>query len=199
MKKLALIVGIGTFTFVSCGGENTETENNEGTDTTAAVVEEVEEDEPSGKILLSPRMEATAMIDENEIYVDYGAPSVRERAIWGELVKYDKVWRAGANETTAFTFSADTKLNGNDIAAGTYAFFIIPKEGAEWTVVLNEEWSVEEHDAWGSSHYDEAKDVLRFDVTPEWSEEITETLTYSVDEAGISFAWEKARFTIAVG
>ena len=198
MKKLALIIGIGTFTLVSCGGENSETENNEETDTVAEVVEEVEE-EPTGKILLSPRMEATATIGENEIYVDYGAPSVRERAIWGELVKYDKVWRAGANETTAITFSADTKLNGNDIAAGTYAFFIITKENADWTVIFNEEWSVEDHDAWGSSHYDEAKDVLRFDVTPEWAEESTEMLTYSVDDSGISFAWEKARFTITVG
>ena len=52
----------------------------------------------------SPRQEAHGMTDGAHITVDYGAPSVKGRVIWGELVPFDKVWRAGANENTTVTF-----------------------------------------------------------------------------------------------
>lgn len=196
MKKVAFILGLGIFSFYGCGES---TESLETTDSDTTTVAEVIEEEPTGKVLLSPRMQANGNVNGVEVAIDYGAPSVRERAIWGDLVKYDKIWRAGANETTALTFSADTKLNGNPVKAGTYALFIIPKAEGDWTVVLNEEWSVDEHDAWGSSHYKEEKDVLRFNVTPEWAENSEELLSYSITETALNFSWEKARLSVKIG
>lgn len=199
MNKLVGILGIVTFAFYSCGGAS-ETEDTTESDTlVVATVDSTDTEEPSGKIILSPRKQAEGIVREVTVKVDYGAPSVRERKIWGGLEEFGEVWRAGANETTAVTFSADTKVNGEAIPAGTYGFFIIPMEEGPWTVIFNEEWSVEEHDAWGASHYKSKKDILRTEIEPQWSDELQEQLMYEVTDEGIQFAWEYARLNIKVG
>jgi len=38
---------------------------------------------------------------------------VKGRAIWGSLVPYGQVWRAGANEATTVTFSKPVKVEGS--------------------------------------------------------------------------------------
>ena len=124
----------------------------------------------------------------------YGSPRVRDRVIWGNLVPYDAVWRAGANETTALELTKDVEIQGQTISAGTYGFFIIPKKDEPWVIILNEEWSKELHDAWGAFNYKEEKDVARFEVTPEWNSKSLEALMYSVNDEEVVFQWEKARF-----
>lgn len=139
----------------------------------------------------SPRQKATGEIDGVSITVDYGSPYVKGRTIWGGLEKYGEVWRAGANEATSVEFSKDVAINGKELAAGKYAIFIIPNEKEEWVVIFNKGW-----DAWGTE-YSEDKDVLRISVKPEWSDEVTESLTYSVDKT-LNFAWEKAGINLKV-
>ena len=43
------------------------------------------------------------------VTIDYSSPRANGRKIYGELVPYGKVWRAGANEAT--TFVTDTNLS----------------------------------------------------------------------------------------
>jgi hypothetical protein len=140
----------------------------------------------------SPRKNAEGEIGGISIAVDYGSPSVKGRTVWGDLEKYDAVWRAGANQCTSVEFSKDAKVNGKSIAAGKYGFFIIPREKGDWTVIFNKD-----NGQWGAFDYDESKDVLRLDVEPEWSDDVQETLMYSVEKT-LNFGWEKARLSLEV-
>jgi hypothetical protein len=134
----------------------------------------------------SPPAQATGYINGKTITIDYSRPSVKGRKIWGELVPYGQVWRAGANETTAFTLSADAQVNGKNLPAGKYAFFVIPNE-KEWTVVFNKTIK------WGAFSYKQEEDVLRINVPVKKSPVFVEQLTYKISPTGnVSLAWENA-------
>jgi len=141
----------------------------------------------------SPRKQVEGTIGDVNISIDYGAPSVKGRKIWGGLEKYDVVWRAGANENTTVTFDSDVKVAGESLPAGKYGFFIIPRESGEWVVIFNKK-----NDAWGAYSYSEEEDALRVELTPEMVEENQEELMYAVGSDGILFGWEKARLNIPV-
>src|SRR3546814_1045144 len=80
------------------------------------------------------------------------------RSVFGELEKYGKVWRTGANESTEIRFYTDATFGGKQIPAGTYSLFTIPNEG-NWTVIINSAT-----DGWGAYSYDQGKDVARVEV-----------------------------------
>lgn len=141
----------------------------------------------------SPRLEAKGSVNDTQIVIDYGAPSVKGRTVWGGLVKYGVVWRAGANENTTISFDKDVTIDGKSLAAGKYGFFIIPNENGEWIAIFNKK-----NDAWGSYSYSESDDALRVKVKPDFGTEVQEQLMYGVDNSGIVFAWDKASFSIAV-
>lgn len=141
----------------------------------------------------SPRKQATGKAGDVTVTVDYGAPSVKGRVIWGNLVPYNKIWRAGANENTTITLDKDAKLKGQAVPAGKYGLFIIPSEGKEWTVVLSKK-----NDAWGSNGYNEANDLVRFKVKPAANEEIKEVMTFTVLKGGVQFSWEKVKFFMSM-
>ena len=141
----------------------------------------------------SPRKQVEGTVGDVTISIDYGAPSVKGRKIWGGLEKYDVVWRAGANENTTVTFDSDVKVAGESLPAGKYGFFIIPRESGEWVVIFNKK-----NDAWGAYSYSEEEDALRVELAPEMVEENQEELMYAVGSDGILFGWEKARLNIPV-
>jgi len=194
MKKfnglLWALFAVFALTFSGCTSGS-----QEGSEDESAVAddEEIEDmDEESSEPLPSPRQQASGEINGVSIAVDYGSPAVKGRTVWGGLEEYGTVWRAGANETTSIELSSDVTVNGNDLAAGKYAIFMIPNEDEDWIVIFNKGW-----DAWGAFSYAEDQDVLRVSVTPEWSDDVVERLTYSVDES-LSFAWDKARINLEV-
>src|SRR5262249_37318094 len=78
---------------------------------------------------------------------------VNNRKVWGELVPYKEVWRAGANENTTISFSSDVAVGGQKLAAGTYGLHMIPTE-ADWTVIFSQQ-----NGAWGSFSYDQKDDA----------------------------------------
>jgi hypothetical protein len=134
----------------------------------------------------SPPAQATATVDGKTITIDYSQPSVKGRKIWGELVPYGQVWRAGANETTAFTLSADATVEGKKLPAGKYAFFVIPNE-KEWTIIFNKTIK------WGAFSYKQEEDVLRVSVPTKKSKVFAEKLTYTITPKGVvSLAWENS-------
>ncbi len=141
----------------------------------------------------SPRQQTSGTIDGVNIEIDYSAPSVKERTIWGGLEKYDKVWRAGADKNTTITFDADVTIDGEELPAGKYGFFIIPKKDGDWTIIFNTK-----NDNWGATKYDESDDALRVYITPEFGNENQEQLFYGVMDDNILFAWEKVKLTISV-
>ncbi|MCB0473726.1 MAG: DUF2911 domain-containing protein [Flavobacteriaceae bacterium] len=141
----------------------------------------------------SPRKEAKGTIEGINITVDYGAPGVRGRTIWGGLVPNDQVWRAGANENTRITFDKDVMINGNNLPAGTYGFFIIPRETGDWTVIFSKK-----NDAWGAFSYKEEEDALRTNVTPDALDKVQEQLEYTIGKNTINMMWDKVSLSIFV-
>ncbi|MCI0453179.1 MAG: DUF2911 domain-containing protein, partial [Candidatus Latescibacteria bacterium] len=84
----------------------------------------------------SQKAQVMQTVGLTDVTITYSRPGVKGRVIWGGLVPYDKVWRTGANEATAITFSTDVKVNGQPLAAGTYSFHTIPTRG-DWTLIFN--------------------------------------------------------------
>ena len=185
MKKLVLITLV-SFMIISCKNDQEKTPNDEP----LQKEESTEKVETTKKKVLSPHTSAMAMVGDAHVHIDYSSPGVRNRTIFGGLVAYDSIWQAGAHMVTWMQTNKDLKIDGNDLPAGKYALFMIPSQD-EWTIIFNKHW--EQH---GKDEYDEKDDVIRFEVTPEISEEITEHLVYEVSETGttegmISFSWEK--------
>lgn len=141
----------------------------------------------------SPRKEAQGTINKATVTIDYSAPSVKGRTVWGGLEKYGEVWRAGADKNTTVTFNKTVKINEKSIKAGTYGFFIIPNESGNWVAIFNAK-----NDGWGAYSYSESDDVVRIEITPTFVETNQEQLSYSIGKGTIDFAWEKARLSIPI-
>jgi len=150
------------------------------------------------KVRISPKAAVIQTVGFTEVRIDYSRPGVKGRVIWGGLVPYNKVWRAGANEATKFTFSTDVTINDKTLKAGSYSFFVIPAK-EKWTLIFNRV-----ADQWGAFEYNEAEDVLRFEVTPE-QDGMQEWLAYTISKTSdnsaiVKLEWEKLKvpFTIEV-
>ena len=152
------------------------------------------------EVRISPKATVKQTVGFTNITIDYGRPGVKGRTIWGSLVPYNAVWRAGANEATKITFAADVKINGKKLRAGSYSFFVIPTE-KKWTLIFNKV-----ADQWGAFEYNDVEDALRVEVTPEkenncWQEWLAYTITKTSDKtAVVRLEWEKLKvpFTIEV-
>ena len=173
----------------------------------------------------SPKASVMETIGVTDITITYSRPSVKGRKIWGDplpgqvesvkgeatldnqnvrpkdavIVPWGHVWRAGANEATTFQVTDDVLINGQKLPAGNYSLHTIPTKD-EWTIVFNGTAN-----QWGSFDYDAAKDTLRVKVKPQWGNENTEWLEYSIDpvsddSAQVNIRWEKVTvpFTVKV-
>src|SRR6202021_3743246 len=84
-------------------------------------------------LMLNPpraRQHATVMqrIGIADITGNYHRPLANRREIWGKVVPYGKVWRAGANENTTITFSDPVMIEGQPLDKGTYGVHMIRGE-----------------------------------------------------------------------
>ena len=140
----------------------------------------------------SPAETATGKINEANITIAYSSPSVKGREIWGGLVPYGQVWRAGANEATTFTTDKDLMIEGKKLPAGTYSFFVIPEKNSA-TVIFNKEVK-----QWGAYKYQESEDQLRVLVTPKKSATMNERLVYKVNKNDVTLSWENWDIPIMV-
>ena len=141
----------------------------------------------------SPAATATGIINGSTITINYSSPFVRGRAIYGELVAYGKIWRAGANDATTFETSKAIKVEGKELPAGKYAFFVIPEKDGNATVIFNKEAK-----QWGEYKYDEAKDALRVSIKTKKSSKLTESLLYTVGKNNVTLSWENVEFPINI-
>lgn len=144
------------------------------------------------KKVISPAETAKGKINGANITINYGSPSVRGRVIWGELVPYGQVWRAGANDATTFETDKEITVAGQKLPAGKYSFFIIPEKDNA-TIIFNTEAK-----QWGAYDYSEKKDQLRIKVKPQVKSDVTEKLLYTVNKDNVSLSWEKWNFVIPV-
>jgi hypothetical protein len=146
----------------------------------------------------SPACTVSQTIGITDVTVTASRPGVKGRTIWGDVVPWNEVWRAGANMNTTVCFGDDVSVEGKALPAGTYGLHMIPRDGGNWTVIFN-------HDAaaWGSYHYDEKHDALRVDVKPVEAP-FTEWLSYeftdlAADKATLQLHWEKLAVPVKLG
>jgi tetratricopeptide (TPR) repeat protein len=145
----------------------------------------------------SPAAELEQTIGLTEIKVSYHRPAINGRTVWGGLVPWGEVWRAGANENTTVTFSSDVKVEGKALKAGTYGLHMIPTQ-ASWTIIFSNM-----NVAWGSFTYDQKEDALRVTVKPRTVATSEERLSYHFDDptdkkATLVLAWEKLAVPVAI-
>jgi hypothetical protein len=190
MKKtnMLMLAGIlaGTMFLSSCGGEK-------ATDSSESTTSEMEEI-PAQDQRSSPLRSLEGTIGESTVLVQYGAPSVRGRVVWGDLVPYNEVWRTGANESTFVDFDSDVMVEGQELKAGRYSLFTIPKASGDWEVIFNAEWDLEH----GHFQYKQENDVLRVESTPQWAEQSQEQLSIAIESPGIVVRWEKLILPIVI-
>jgi hypothetical protein len=137
----------------------------------------------------SPEASVSQRVGLTDITIRYHRPAVNKRTVWGDLVPYGQVWRAGANENTTIEFSSPVSIGGKSVPAGTYGLHMLPTE-KDWTVVLSSVAS-----AWGSFTYDEKEDVVRVPATPKPAE-FEERLEYRFENptetsVEVVMGWDK--------
>ena len=137
----------------------------------------------------SQRAEISQRIGITNITIKYHRPLVKDRKIWGGLVPYGEVWRAGANENTTISFSDPVMVESQPLGAGTYGLHMIPTADS-WTIIFSKNST-----SWGAFTYDQAEDALRVNVKPSPTD-MHNALTYEFDQlapdsAVVEIEWEK--------
>ncbi len=144
----------------------------------------------------SPKARVEQRVGITDLSIDYSSPGVKARKIWGELVPYDKVWRAGANAPTKLTVSRDFMFGGTAVKAGSYSVFMTPGKKT-WTVALNTDLMATQ-----DSH-DDRNDVARAQVTPAALPALRERLVYLLtdtqdDRTNLDLEWERVRIRVPI-
>ena len=151
------------------------------------------EEKPAPVRLTALRVSPTSTLSQDigisKIDLAFSRPAVKGRKVWGELVPFGQVWRAGANSATVITLSHPAKVAGKVVPAGSYGFFVIPGE-KHWTLILNKKAK-----QWGAYEYKAEEDLLRWEATPQGGP-FLEYLDYRVmpvdtGSAVIELGWEK--------
>lgn len=154
----------------------------------------------SAQVVL-PQASPAAMVKQTigltDVTVNYHTPSVKGRKVFGDLVPYGSLWRAGANEATLITFTDELFLNNERVPAGTYSFFIFPQSDSLWQVVLNKDTGL-----WGLEGYNELDDVAYLEVKPV-KNDFQETMQFffsdiSANKGKLNLVWENMKMSLDI-
>lgn len=158
----------------------------------------------------SPYDSVTIELGEGVAKVCYGRPSLRGRTmIGGDAVPYDTLWRTGANEPTIIHVNVPAQIAGIAVDPGAYSLYTIPREGDQWTLIVNASTSQWGHE---SSYTEEVRsqEIGRTEVQAETLDSRVDQLTIrSVDQPtdeesaeaqdpGLLLEWQNSRVHIPV-
>lgn len=138
----------------------------------------------------SPPAETSVVINGKNIAIKYSAPSMYERKIFGGLVPYDKVWRAGANSATALTTDANLDINGLKVPAGSYTLYALPG-ATEWQLIVNKQTG-----QWGTV-YDQSQDLGRVKMTVSKADAPLEAYKITLAKSDGNTSGNKGTLTLA--
>ncbi len=145
----------------------------------------------------SPRQSAEMTLEGKKISVDYGAPSMRGRKVFGELVPFNQIWRMGANKATHITTETDLILGGAAVPAGTYTLFVLPSDGG-MKLIINKQTG-----QWGIPYKPEYEktELARVDMKVEKTKAPVEQMVISLAPAGkggvLKLEWENTSASVA--
>lgn len=144
----------------------------------------------------SPPEKAECKLGSNTITIEYSSPRAKGRKIFGGLVPYGKVWRAGANEATTFVTDTDLNVGGTTVPAGKYTIFTIPNEN-KWTLIISKKTG-----EWGTQYPGESNDLARVDMKVSKLPSPVENFTIAFDQSGdtctLHMDWETTRASVEI-
>ena len=154
--------------------------------TLAGIAVVAQQDKPSRP---SPPAKAECKLQGGkDITIDYSSPRAKGRKIFGGLVPYGQIWRAGANEATTLVTGSDVSIGGKAVPAGSYTIFTIPGEG-KWTLVISKKTG-----EWGTAYPGPDNDLARIDMKVSKLAAPVENFTIALDPAGagciLKMEWE---------
>jgi Protein of unknown function (DUF2911) len=141
--------------------------------------------------------------DGKTIHVDYSSPRAKGRKIYGGLVPFGEVWRAGANEATTFVTDTDVTIGGKTVPAGSYTLFTIPNQD-KWTLIVSKKTKNAKGGLlWGVPYPGEGDDLVRVDgmkvsSVPSPVENFTISFGHSGSACTLQMDWETTRATIDI-
>jgi hypothetical protein len=131
------------------------------------------------------------------VKIAYSSPRTKGRKIFGDLVPYGQVWRAGANEATTFVADTDINVGGTAVPAGSYTLFAVPNAD-KWQLVISKKTG-----EWGTDYPGEKEDLARVDMKAGTSSAPVENFTISFDKSGngcnLKLAWDTTTAWVSVG
>jgi hypothetical protein len=126
----------------------------------------------------------------------YGRPMKNNRIIFGGIIKYNEMWRLGANEATEIETFRTLKIGGKILAKGRYTVYCLPNEN-KWTIIINRD-----NFCWGNFTYDIKKDLIRTDIDIEKNTESVEAFTMYFDDtkngATLIFLWDDIKTSLPI-
>lgn len=153
-------------------------------------------------IAQSPLEQATITVGGKTIRIDYSAPSVRGRKIFGDggLLSQDPTypaWRAGANAATALHTDASLDLGGLAVPKGDYTLYCWVKDPNNWDLIVSKETGQSGLD------YTASRDLGRVRMTMSKPPAMVERLKYTLTSQGankftLQLAWENHVATVLV-
>ena len=139
----------------------------------------------------SPSAKLVQKVGLTDVTIEYSRPGMKGRTIFAAdgLVPFGKMWRTGANSATKITFSDAVKINGKELAAGSYAILTKPN-ATSW------EFYFYPYEATRWSTYTEATPALTTSATASTLSNSVETFLITIDDlkdysANFIFRWEK--------
>ena len=130
------------------------------------------------------------------IRTTYSSPRMKGRKIYGDLVPFGQVWRAGANEATTFVTTRDLLVGGKTVPAGNYTIFVIPAAD-KWTLIINKKTG-----EWGIPYKYEREELTRVEMKVSKLPAPVENFAIAYDKSGsgctLGMDWETTRAAVDI-
>jgi len=161
---------------------------------------------PAPRTRISPHETISSVIGGrggNRVTITYGRPYSKDpksgeiRKIWGNLVKWDKADRLGADEATLLLTQQALAFGETTIPAGAYTLYLVPSETGVTKLAFSSNLG-----KWGVP-VDESKDVARIDLKKDTISSPVEQLTLAVVPDGdtpagtLTIQWETTQYSAA--
>jgi hypothetical protein len=143
-----------------------------------------------------PAKAACKLSGGKTVTIDYSSPRAKGRKIFGGLVPYGEIWRAGANEATTFVAGSEVSIGGKTVPAGSYTIFTIPAED-KWTLVISKKTG-----EWGTAYPGPDSDLARMDMKVSKLAAPVENFTIALDPSSngctLHMDWETTRASVDI-
>ena len=144
----------------------------------------------------SPSAAATCDLGGTTIRTNYSSPRMKGRRIYGDLVPFGQVRRAGANEATTFVTSSDVVVGGKTVPAGSYTIFTIPAAD-KWVLIINRKTG-----EWGIPYKYESDELGRVDMKVSKLPSPVEDFTIAYDKTAsgctMRMEWDTTRASVDI-